>query len=67
MASLLDIVGVHLDDPLGEVVAVLDNHQHSLLPDELLDDCIYQLLHLLGFFHRGECALVELFAHQIVA
>lgn len=47
MTSLFDIVGVHLDNPLGQIIAILNNHQHSLLSDKLLYHCIDQLLHLL--------------------
>ena len=48
--SLHDVVGMYLQDLLGQVVAVLHHHQHVLLPDQLLDDGVDDLAHLQGFF-----------------
>ena len=39
--SLLYIVGVHLKDTFGEIVAVLYNHKHSFFLNEFLYHCIY--------------------------
>lgn len=39
--SLLYIVGVHLKDTFGEIVAVLHNHKHSFFLNEFLYHCIY--------------------------
>jgi hypothetical protein len=33
------------------VVAVLDHHQHSLLFDHLLDNCVDDLFHFVRLFH----------------
>jgi hypothetical protein len=48
--SLHDVVGMYLQDLLGQVVAVLHHHQHVLFPDQLLDDGVDDLAHLQGFF-----------------
>lgn len=49
---LLNIVRVLLQNPLAQLVAVLHDHQHPLLPDKLLYHCVQQLLHLLSLLHR---------------
>lgn len=41
-----DVVGMYLEHLLGEVIAVLNHHEHALLFDHLLDHCVYDLLHL---------------------
>jgi hypothetical protein len=58
---------MHLDDSFAEVAVVLNDHEHSFLPNELLDDGVDELLHLVGLLHRGEGSSVELLAHQYVA
>lgn len=52
--SLLYIVGMHLKDTFGEIVAVLHNHKHSFFLYEFLYHCIYKFPHLFGLFHCAD-------------
>lgn len=57
--SLHDVVGMYLQDLLGEVVAVLHHHQHVLFPDQFLDDGVDDLAHLEGFLGGVDKAPLE--------
>ena len=52
---------------LGMVVAVLDNHQHSLLLDHLLDHCVDDLLHFVGLLHGADQAALEVYGDEVGA
>lgn len=52
---------------LGVIVAVLNDHQHSLLLDHLLDHCVDDLFHLVGLLHGADQTTLEVYGDEIGA
>lgn len=52
---------------LGMVIAVLNNHQHSLLLDHLLDHCVDDLFHLVGLLHGTDQPALEVDGDEVGA
>lgn len=52
---------------LGMIVTVLNNHQHTLLFDHLLDDCVDDLFHFVGLLHRTDQAALEIDGDEVGA
>lgn len=51
--------------PLAGVLVIFNNHQHSLFPDELLDDGCDDLLHLHAFLLAVQHAVLEINPQQV--
>ena len=66
MGSVGDKVGMQFEDLFHRIGAIFDNHEDSLFANQLLDDGINNLLHLLALLLVLDHACLESDSQQIV-